>query len=266
MSGSDKTYTDAQIEDLINPPDWFPNDHKPAPQIILHGHTAAMACGSCHLTNGEGHPESASLAGMPADYIIHQMADFKSGARKDAVMGGIAKAWPEEDVRQAAEWFAAIKPTKWVIVKESATVPKSYVPAAPRMRFEAPGGGTEPLGSIIIELPQDTKGAMLRDPRSGFIAYVPPGSVKRGERLVTTGGAGKTIACAQCHGDSLAGLGPVPRLAGLHTIYIVRQLYNFRSGENSGTWAPLMKKVVDKLTESDIIDIAAYASSLDPAP
>jgi cytochrome c553 len=33
-----------------------------------------MACGSCHLMSGQGHPESADIAGMPAEYLIRQMA------------------------------------------------------------------------------------------------------------------------------------------------------------------------------------------------
>ena len=103
-----------------------------------------------------------------------------------------------------------------------------------------------------------------RDPHSGFIAYVPPGSIKKGETLVKNGGSGKTIACEICHGEGLKGLGDVPRLAGIHPIYIVRQLYNFQTGANSSTAAAQMKKVAEKLTEDDMIAIAAYAASLNP--
>src|SRR5262245_62236885 len=41
-----KTYTQAQIDDLANPPDWFPNEHPAAPQIVQHGHGDALACRS----------------------------------------------------------------------------------------------------------------------------------------------------------------------------------------------------------------------------
>jgi cytochrome c553 len=102
------------------------------------------------------------------------------------------------------------------------------------------------------------------DPHSGFIAYVPPGSLKKGEALVKTGGAGKTIACEICHGPGLRGLGEVPRIAGLHPIYIMRQLYKFQDGRNSGSWAPLMKAPAAKLTDDDILSIAAYVGSLAP--
>ena len=47
----------------------------------------------------------------------------------------------------------------------------------------------------IIELPEDLHRIELRDSRTGFVAYVPPGSIKKGEVLVKTGGKGRTVAC-----------------------------------------------------------------------
>ena len=131
------------------------------------------------------------------------------------------------------------------------------------MRLPVPSGGTEPLGNRIITLPQDPARVEMRDPRSGFVAYVPPGSLKKGEALAG-GGSGKTISCAICHGEGLKGLGDVPRLAGVHPIYIVRQLYNFQVGANTSSAAAQMKKVVEKLTEDDMLALAAYAASLNP--
>lgn len=265
IPGSAKAYTDAQIDDLANPPDWFPDEHGTLPAIVQHGIGSAPACGSCHLLSGHGHPESADLVGLPADYLVRQMADFKSGARIDpARMNAIAKATTEEDSRQAAEWFASLKPNPWVKVVETDTVPKSFVSSKGRMRFALPGGGTEPIGNRIIELPDDQARAMSRDPHSGFVAYVPKGSIAKGEALVKSGGAGKTINCTFCHGDDLKGLGDVPRIAGLHPIYIARQLYNFQAGTSHGTSAALMKKVVVNLTEDDMLALAAYAAAQAP--
>ena len=69
---------------------------------------------------------------------------------------------------------------------------------------------TEPIAGRIIEMPEDVEQAeTLRNPHSGFVAYVPPGSIKKGEDLVTTGGMrmvgdqivqGKTTPCVTCHG------------------------------------------------------------------
>ena len=264
LPGSAKAYTPAQIDDLSNPPDWFPDEHAPAPSIVQKGHGGALACGACHLMSGEGHPESAGLTGFSAEYIVRQMADFKSGARKDAArMNAIAKELSDEESRQASDWFAKLKPTMWTKVTEAAMVPKTFVGQG-RMRFVQPGGEMEPIGNRIITVPQDQTKARLRDPHSGFIAYAPVGSIAKGKALVETGGSGKTIACSICHGDALKGLGNVPRLAGLHPIYIARQLYLFKDGARNGGDAQLMKKPVAQLTDADILTISAYLGSLAP--
>jgi len=265
LAGSTKAYTNEQIDDLANPPDWYPEDHGPLPQVIQHGMPPnALACGACHLQSGRGHPESADLAGLPVDYLVRQMAYFKSGARKDpARMNAIAKAISDADAHQAAEWFAAMKPGRWIKVVEADTLPKSYVSTKGRMRLPHPAGGTEPLGNRIVELPDNPDSATARDPHSGFTAYVPKGSIAKGAALASSG-IGKTVTCAVCHGEGLKGLGDVPRIAGLHPIYIVRQLSSFQSGASAGSASALMKRVVANLTEDDMLALAAYAASLAP--
>jgi cytochrome c553 len=104
----------------------------------------------------------------------------------------------------------------------------------------------------------------LRDPHASFVSYVPVGSLEKGKALVTSGGDGKTIACAVCHGPGLKGLGDVPGIAGRSPGNIARQIYYFQTGDRGGLWAPLMKGVVDKLTADDVIAISAYVASLDP--
>jgi len=265
VPGSAKSYMPAQIDDLYAPPDWFPDEHPVAPSIVLAGKKpGGMACGSCHLMSGRGHPESADLAGLAPGYIMRQMADFRSEARRGSGMNNIAKAISEDDMRQASEWFAALKPaTVWTKVVEADTAPKTWVNRG-RMRFPLSGGETEPLGNRIITVPQDPERIENRDPHIGFIAYVPFGSMKQGEALVKTGGSGKTVQCGICHGPDLKGLGEVPRIAGMHPIYIARQLYNFKSGANAGVQDVLMKQVVTQLTDQDIIALAAYVGSLAP--
>ena len=266
VPGSSKAYMFVEIEDLFNPPDWFPEEHGPLPSIIARGIAGkAQACGSCHLMSGLGHPESANLAGLNAEYLMREMADFKSGVRIDtgARMNVIGKEISEEDSRVAAEWFAALEPKVWVKVVESNTVPRTYVRAA-RMRIQLPSGGTEPIGNRIIEVPEDPARATSRDPHSGFIAYVPVGSLAKGEALVKTGGAGKTIQCAICHGQTLQGLGEVPRITGVSPVYIARQMYQFQMGTRAGSLDVLMKQAVEHLTDDDIIAISAYLASQKP--
>jgi cytochrome c553 len=265
IPGSAKAYTPGQIDDLFNPPDWFPEEHGPLPAIVEHGVPgAAQACGSCHLMSGLGHPESANLAGLNAIYIMREMADFKSDVRRDAVrMNQISMAVSEVGSLQAAKWFAGLKPKIWVKVIEANTVPKTYV-SKTRMRLPLASGGTEPIGNRIIEVPEDPARATSRDPHSGFIAYVPPGSLAKGEALVKTGGSGKTIQCAICHGESLGGLGEIPRIIGVSPLYVARQLYGFQMGTRNGSLDVLMKAVVAHLSDDDIVAISAYLASRNP--
>ena len=139
VPGSTREYTPAQIDDLRNPPDWFPDQHPPAAARVVKGEGNLMACGSCHLMNGEGHPESATVSGFTADYFIQQMNDFRSGVRKDFAnrMDLIAKAMTDQEIREVAQYFAALKPRPFTTVREAATVPKTFVGQG-RMRFVDP--------------------------------------------------------------------------------------------------------------------------------
>jgi len=263
--GSAKEYEAAKIAGNANPPDWFPDEHPPAPPSVKGGPGITLACGSCHLMSGQGHSESADLAGMPAEYLIRQMAYYKAGTRKDdARMGPLAKATSDEDVREAAEYFAALKPSVFVKVIETASPPKTFIATAGRHRQLHPDGGTEPIGHRILQIPADPFRTEIRDPHSGFIAYVPPGSIARGEALVKGGGSGKTVQCEICHGEGLKGLGEVPRLAGLQPLYIARQLFDLRYGSSAGKAAALMKAAVKNLSDDDIIAISSYLGSLPP--
>jgi cytochrome c553 len=268
VPGSDKEYNEVTVNDAFNPPDWFPGDHAPLPNVVANGAKPEVrACALCHLTTGDGHPESANVAGLNAPYIMRTLRDFASGKRKGirtGVMVGIAKGITPDDARAAAEYFAARKPANgYMKVVEKADVPKSVVGEG-AMRFVVPNGGDEPIGSRIIEVPQDEPGARARNARTGFIAYVPPGSIAKGEALATTGGGGKTTACAICHGEGLKGLGEVPSLAGRDPIYLTRQLMDIKSGNRTGAWIALMQPVVAKLDQDDIIALAAYAGSRQP--
>src|SRR5882757_120392 len=82
------TYTEAQLNDLYSASDWFPKSHAPMPAVVARGRAPDLyACGFCHTPSGQGRPENASLAGLPAAYIIRQVADFRSGARRSGAPG-----------------------------------------------------------------------------------------------------------------------------------------------------------------------------------
>jgi cytochrome c553 len=268
LAGSNGAFALAQIRDAFGPADWYPGDHPPMPDIVARGRRPDVrACSLCHYPNGKGRPENAGVAGLPYEYFVQTMADFKRDHRKSAdsrkantnVMIAIAKAMTDDEVKLAAEYFASMKWTPWIKVVEARTVPTTRIAGGMFLRLE--GGGTEPIGRRIIETPEDTENTeLLRDPRGGFLAYVPVGSIKKGEALVSTGG-GKTTRCAVCHGADLNGLGPVPGIAGRSPSYTVRQLYDMQQGTRNGTWTDLMKPVVVNLTNDDMLAIAAYTAS-----
>ena len=271
LPGSSSQFTRAQISDPFGPADWFPGDHPTMPDVVAHGKKPdARACGLCHYPNGKGRAENAGVTGLPVPYFLQQLNDFRSGNRKSAeprkantnIMIAIAKALNEDEMKAAAEYFGSMKWTPWIKVVETETVPKTRIQGGLFLTLE--GGEKEPLGQRIIEVPENTEATeVLRAPRSGFIAYAPIGSIKKGETLVTTGG-GKTTQCGVCHGADLKGLGPVPGIAGRSPSYLVRQMYDIQQGARKGTWAQLMKPVVAPLSEEDMLNIAAYVSSRVP--
>src|SRR6185369_14413674 len=264
LAGSDLEFTLQQIRDGFGPADWFPGDHPKMPEIVAHGRRPDVrACALCHYPNGKGRAENAPIAGYPAAYFIQQMMDFKNGNRKSAdpkkgntnVMIAIAKAMTDDEIKATAEYFGSMKWTPWIKVVETATVPKTRVAGGLFLALD--GAEKEPIGARIIEVPENTEATeTLRDPRSGFIAYAPVGSIKKGEALAKS--------CGVCHGADLKGLGPVPGLAGRSPSYLARQMYDMQQGARKGLWTDLMKPVVAHLSEDDMLNLVAYAASLKP--
>jgi cytochrome c553 len=265
------SFTIKQERDLFFVPDWHPEDHPAMPDVVAHGRMPDVrACGSCHRAAGTGGPENASLAGLPAAYIVQQIEDYKSGARKFAgpqrgpsvLMTAIAKASNEEEIKSAAAYFSALKPATNIKVVETDTVPVTQIARVFYMLVK--DGGTEPIGQRIIETPVDAAQFEHRDTRSQFIAYVPKGSIAKGEVLATTGGAGITTPCITCHGPDLRGVAPIPGIAGRSPSYLVRQLYDFQQHARAGSAGAPMGPVVEKLSPDDMISLAAYVTSLTP--
>ena len=285
VDGSAGQYSLVQIRDLHNVIDWFPGDHPKMASVIEHGPQSmadkGRGCGSCHLPNGRGRPENAPPGGLPVAYFVRQIEDFRHGLRYTAdprkpntnTMIDLARAMTDAEVKEAAEYFSSIAPSSgpWIKVVESKMSPK--VRYVGNLALPAKEKGEEPIAGRIIEMPQDEEqGDVLRNPHSGFVAYVPPGSIRKGEDLVTTGGMkivggrivqGKTTACGTCHGLNLTGVvgADVPPIAGRSPSYIARQLWDIQQGTRNGAQAQLMKLVVANLTPEDLVAIAAYVGS-----
>ena len=256
------------IRNISRPPDWFPGEHPTMPASVGSSRAADVwACGFCHLPNGQGRPENASLAGLPAAYIRAQVSAFRSGERRSAspdskptaFMISVAKDATDEETAQAAEYFSQLPFASHVKIVEGKTVPahmeKGFI--------YAPGNGpAEVLGARIIEMATDLERFERRDPNSRFVAYVPAGSVARGGELARSA----AVPCARCHGADLRGgaAAIAPPLAGRSPTYLFRQLYGFRSGARSAAAAQPMHDIAVQLTQADMIALAAYAASIKP--
>ncbi|PYR38886.1 MAG: hypothetical protein DMF89_00320 [Acidobacteria bacterium] len=286
IEGSVAAYSLVDVRDGQNVIDWFPTDHPKMPNVVAHGPVAlgknTRGCGSCHLPSGKGRPENAAPVGLPTEYFVRQIHDFRNGLRRSAdprkpntnTMIDLARAMTDEELKAAAEYFGAMPWTPWIRVVETDLVPRTRIRGNLFLPLEE--AKTEPLGERIIEMPENEEQAeTYRNPRSGFVAYVPVGSLKKGEDLVTTGGMrivddkivqGKTTACGTCHGLDLMGVADVPPIAGRSPSYIARQLFDMQRKTRNGASAQLMKLVIANLTPEDMLAIAAYVSSRVPPP
>ena len=276
VPGSSAKYSLVDVRDGHEVIDWFPGDHPPMLPIIKNGPASLMAergraCGSCHLPNGKGRPENAPPAGQPVAYTIQTLQDFAAGLRMSAdprkpnthTMSALAKAMSEQEIKQAAEYFAAMPWSKWIRVVEADRIPEAHLEEA-GMYIIKGKEPVEPLGNRIVEAPEDDYQAnTVRNPRSGFVAYVPKGSIEKGKQIVLNGG-GKTIACGTCHGATLQGIVNIPAIAGRSPSYMMRQMWDMKMGTRKGPMTQLMKPVVANLSQDDMLNVVAYLASINP--
>src|SRR5262245_8650345 len=119
VPGSSVTFTLTQLRDRFLAPDWHPSDHPTMPGPVAQGRKPEVfACGFCHRASGTGGPENANIAGLPEAYIVQQLADFKSGARKSPVAkrsptelkAQMVKSITDQEIATAAKYFSALKP------------------------------------------------------------------------------------------------------------------------------------------------------------
>ena len=279
VAGSSRTYARIDLSDWGNTVDWFPDEHAPMPDVVQHGSAALgekkRACAFCHRVSGGGRPENAPVAGLPVEYFLRQLEDFRSGRRHSTdprkpnvpTMIAIAQAISPDEARAAAEYYAAQSGAPRIRIVGSDRAPPLQLHGN---LFVATGNErTEPLTDRIAEVLDGDHEHFYDNAHIGYMAYVPLGSIERGRALVAASSSGAQTAalpaaqsCTACHGADLHGLGPAPPLAGRSPSYLVRQLYDFKTGARDGTLAPLMKPVASRLSTQQMTDIAAYIASL----
>lgn len=268
VPGSKRTFTKAEIYDDRNPVDWFPDAHPVPPAIVMHGPNADLTpCAECHGYQGEGSINTPDIRGLPADYIVEQIHAFRSGDRRSAQaergatmeMIKVANKVSDTDLIQAAAYFASLPRGANRQVVETNDVPTILIDKWGFL-YRAPGGGHEPIGNRVIDVPDDLPHAFMDDHRVGFTDYVPVGAIARGQALVESGAQ----PCTACHGADLKGVGNVPALAGRSPPYLARMLWDIKTGARKGPSVALMQAPAKDLTADQIADITAYLASRKP--
>ena len=78
---------------------------------------AKQICAACHGVDGSGvaaFPDYPKLAGQQRDYLVQALKQYKSGARKNPIMGGMAQILSPQDIEDLADFFSAQKSTLFV--------------------------------------------------------------------------------------------------------------------------------------------------------
>ena len=77
---------------------------------VAAGKEKSAPCAACHGADGNStDPNFPLLAGQHADYLVKALEDYKSGARKNAIMAGFAAGLSRKDREDLAAYFASQK-------------------------------------------------------------------------------------------------------------------------------------------------------------
>jgi len=76
---------------------------------VAAGKDKAQTCAACHGLNGiSSSDQFPILAGQYKDYLIQALHEYKSGARTNPIMKGMASGLSEDDIRNLAEYFSGL--------------------------------------------------------------------------------------------------------------------------------------------------------------
>ncbi len=198
-----------------------------------YGEEINETCAGCHGEHGEGSidGEYPRLAGMNADYLAKQLRSFKSRDRLNIPMVPYTneRELPEEDIAAVVAYLSSIQlPTKLVILEE-ATSQSDEFDALRR----------------------------LEDSRAVINIARYSGNIAAGKRSYFK-------ECATCHGEKGEGSsdGMTPPLTGQHTLYLKRQVENFRKEERLHD-DPADAEIFKQFGDGEIDDILTFISVQD---
>ena len=73
------------------------------------GKEKSAACAACHGPEGISQtPQFPNIAGQYEDYLYQSLKDYKSGARKNAIMAGTVATLTDQDLKDLAAYFASL--------------------------------------------------------------------------------------------------------------------------------------------------------------
>jgi len=150
----------------------------PAPGDQKAGQAAAGACSGCHGEGGvSGSPANPSLAGQDAEYFAAAIKAYKSGARSDSTMKGIAEGLDEQSIKNLAAYYAAQTPK----------APNVRVPLTTAQRVQrcdrchgVAGNSTDPRTPALAAQRLDYLEQVLRAYRSGARKHSAMGAMTEG--------------------------------------------------------------------------------------
>jgi cytochrome c553 len=194
------------------------------------GKEKSSSCASCHGEDGNSMmPTFPKLAQQHASYITKQLQAFKSGDRKNEVMGPMAMAINDEDMSDIAAYYAS-----------------QTISANPEPSLPPPEDTDEPVDE------QKAKETM-----QGLLAV--------GSNLYRNGNiASEVSACIACHGPSGEGNKPAafPALRSQHADYLIKTLAEFKSGTRSNNPENMMYMIAKKMSDEEIKAVSYYISTM----
>jgi cytochrome c553 len=211
----------------LGPPVPLPGDDSVLPVV-------RERCAGCHGVDGRGRGVGTfpSIAGQRGEYLAGSLEAFRTGVRASGTMHAVASALPPSLVGELAS------------------------------HYEAQGDGQPRL----LTLPPDSTGLGWLTAFGISRSEAPSAAAaERGEEIATRGKPELELpSCASCHGPAEHPRNPAyPLLAGQYFDYLASQLRLFQAGVRGGTeYVGLMHEAVRELEEGELLDLAAYYSTL----
>ena len=261
---------------------------------VAAGQSSSRHCDSCHGADGNSTRAGVpSLAGLQPEYFTKALNAYLTGERTDPIMSVFKESLDKQEIKTMAAYYASQQRGKTrFLSKGNSEAGKSKAgacggchgaggnsinPAMPSLAGQngpyleivllAYRGGQR-KDSMMQAAMSNLQPKDLRDLAAYFANQEPhaPGAnaAALSDKFDPVGdGARLALNCAGCHGDKGNSTTPgVPSLSRLHSDYLTTAIKAYRdSGRNNAT----MKNFVLNLSDSDIVKLALYYATQEPA-